>query len=113
MAVRQVDGEDDTGAYSEQAALLLDSTLTIAHVAALHQDMIARLDSREKIEIDASRVNSIDTAVMQLLIVLKISALKAGKEVVIDFPSENFIEAAELLGLAEMLDVDQAAAGFF
>jgi hypothetical protein len=44
---------------------------------------------------------------------LKRTAINLQKEVSIDFPSDKFIEVANLLGLSEMLDVDQAASGFF
>ena len=93
--------------------ITLASTLNIQNVAELYEQFSKGLDSQDIIEIDASEVVSIDTATLQLLIVLKQEAVKLHKEVTIDFPSDKFIEAAELLGLAEMLEVDQAAAGFF
>lgn len=93
--------------------IMLDSAQTIQNVAQLHERLLQALNEHNKIDIDASEVAMIDTATLQLLLVLKQTALKMQKEVSIDFPSEKFIETAELLGLAEMLDVDQAAAGFF
>ncbi|MGY6274967.1 STAS domain-containing protein [Methylomonas sp. MgM2] len=93
--------------------VVLASVQNIQNVAELHDRLIHVLDSAKKIEVDASAITTVDTATLQLLLVLKQTALKLQKEVNIDFPSEKFIEAAELLGLAEMLDVDQAAAGFF
>jgi ABC-type transporter Mla MlaB component len=97
----------------EDSKITLDATLTIQNVSALYEQMQVLLDEQEEIEIDASSVTSIDTSTLQLLVVLKQTAIKLHKKMSIDFPSDNFIEAAELLGLAEMLDVDQAAAGFF
>jgi hypothetical protein len=35
------------------------------------------------------------------------------KQVSIDFPSEKFIEACNLLGISAMLEVDHAASGLF
>jgi len=96
-----------------QQKIILDSTHTIQNINTLYDKLHSLLEIEEVIEIDASAVQSIDTATLQLLIVLKQTAIKQGKEVVIDFPSDKFIEAAELLGLSEMLNVDQAAAGFF
>ncbi len=98
---------------AEDSAIVLEPELKIQHVAQLHEELMTRLDRSEKLEIDASAVTSIDTATLQLLIVLKQTAIKSNKGVVIDFPSDKFIEASELLGLSEMLDVNQAAAGFF
>jgi len=93
--------------------LILDATLNIQNVSHLYEQLAALLETQDKIEIDASDVVSIDTSTLQLLIVLKQTAIKLHKEVLIDFPSDKFIESAELLGLAEMLEVDQAAAGLF
>ncbi|WP_036300340.1 STAS domain-containing protein [Methylomarinum vadi] len=100
-------------ASSEDQAIVLEPVLTIQHVGELYQKLQAVLESQDKIELDASEVTSIDTAVLQLLIALKKTAVGSGKDVTIDFPSEKFIEAADLLGVSEMLEVEQAAAGFF
>lgn len=111
----QVDTTDDTPVadFNDSVAVVLDAVQTIQTVGKLHERLLHELDKSRKIEIDASAVTSIDTASLQLLLVLKQSAIKLQKEVVIDFPSDKFIDAAELLGVAEMLEVDQAAAGFF
>jgi len=93
--------------------ITLDVTLNIQNVSGLYERLLNLLESQNKIEIDASAVVSIDTASLQVLIVLKQTAIKLQKEVIIDFPSVKFIEAAELLGLSEMLTVDQPAAGLF
>ncbi|MFW5442979.1 MAG: lipid asymmetry maintenance protein MlaB [Methylococcaceae bacterium] len=98
---------------AEDSKITLDATLNIQTVSHLYELLVVQLESQQSIEIDASAVVSIDTATLQLLIVLKQTAIKLHKEVIIDFPSDKFIEAAELLGLSEMLEVDQAAAGFF
>lgn len=97
----------------EDAKITLDATLNIQNVSKLYEQIQTLLNNQEQIEIDASSVISVDTATLQLLIVLKQTAIKLHKEIVIDFPSDNFVEAAELLGLSEMLGVDQSAAGFF
>lgn len=96
-----------------QGQITLEPVQNIQTVAQLHQDLRRMLDDCSRIDIDASAVTQIDTATMQLLLVLKLTAVKLQKEVHIDFPSEKFMEAAYLLGLSEMLSVDRAAAGFF
>ncbi len=98
---------------SEKNTLVLESSQNIQNVSVLHDKLVQMLDQFEVIEIDASSVSTIDTATLQLLIVLKQSAVKVQKQVVIDFPSDRFIDAAELLGLSEMLGVEKAEAGFF
>lgn len=97
----------------ENGNIVLDAVLNIRNVAALHERLLSALDSNQSIEIDASAVTAVDTATLQLLLVLKRTAIKLQKQVMIDFPSEKFIEASRLLGIAEMLEIDRAAAGFF
>ncbi len=87
--------------------------LNIQNVTALHQQLAHMLANFDLIEIDASAVTMIDTSTLQLLLILKQTAIGLQKSISIDFPSDKFIEAAELLGIAEMLEVDQAASGLF
>ena len=103
----------ETENETDDLKITLDATLNIQNVTELYEQLSKRLNNQDTIEIDASAVVSIDTATLQLLIILKQEAVKLHKEVIIDFPSEKFIEASELLGLDKMLEVDQAAAGFF
>ncbi|MDT4288308.1 STAS domain-containing protein [Methylomonas sp. MO1] len=97
----------------ERAVLVLEPVLNIQNVAVLHQRLTQMLSNFEAIDIDASGVTMIDTATLQLLLILKQTAIGLQKSISIDFPSDKFIEASELLGIAEMLEVDQAASGFF
>lgn len=96
-----------------RTAIALQPVQTIRNVAELHECLLHALNDSDKVDIDASEVTTIDAATLQLLLVLKQTALGMQKEVIIDFPSERFLEAAGLLGLTELLDVDQVAAGFF
>lgn len=104
----------DQGQSAESSCqIALEPVQNIQTVGELHRRLLDMLDSCNKIDIDASAVSQIDTATLQLLLVLKLTAVKQQKEVTIDFPSEKFMEAADLLGLSEMLSVDRAVAGFF
>ena len=93
--------------------ITLDATQTIQNITALYERLAWALDSGHKIDIDASAVTTIDTATLQLLLIVTRTAVKLQREVVIDFPSDRFVEAARLLGLSELLGVEQSAAGFF
>jgi len=97
----------------DNSKITLDDTLNINTVLELHGKLMQALKDNDSLEIDAANVNNIDTASLQLLVVLKQEAFKLGKDIVFDFPSDRFIEAAELLGIDNMLGVDQSAAGFF
>lgn len=94
-------------------SIVLPSIVNIQGVAQLHQTFIDALEHHSKLEIDASAVSTIDTATLQLLLVLKTTAIKNQKDVSFEFPSDRFIESARLIGLEKLLDLDHAAAGFF
>ncbi|MGZ4960755.1 MAG: STAS domain-containing protein [Methylomonas sp.] len=93
--------------------IALEPVLTINNAAQWHQRFLDALDNNDKIEIDASAVTMVDTSTLQLLLILKRTAIELQKQVVIDFPSDKFVEAAKLLGISQILEVDSAAAGFF
>jgi ABC-type transporter Mla MlaB component len=97
----------------ERGILVLEPVLNIQNVTVLHQRLTQMLKSFDAIDIDASNVTMIDTATLQLLLISKQTAIGLEKSISIDFPSNKFIEASELLGVAEMLSVDNAASGFF
>ncbi len=86
--------------------ITLEATSTIQNVVKLYEKLKKSYCAYNAIEIDASSVSSIDTATLQLLFALKRDAIKEQKKVVFAAPSQRFIEAAELLGLLELLNVD-------
>jgi anti-anti-sigma regulatory factor len=83
----------------------LDATLSIQNVVKLYEMLKKSYAANDAIEIDASHVNSVDTATLQLFVALKKDALKQKKEVVFFQPSPRFIESARLLDLLEILDI--------
>jgi len=91
----------------------LDSTLNIQNVSVLYDLLLKTLEDHSTIELDASAVKMVDTATLQLFVVLKQESIKLQKEVNFEFPSDNFIDSAKILGVYEMLGLDAAAAGFF
>lgn len=91
---------------AEEGMCDLDATLTIQNVANLHEKLKNLLAVHDQIEINASDVSSIDTATLQLLVSLKKDADKLQKKVTIIYPSPRFVESAQLLGLLDVLDVD-------
>lgn len=95
------------------ARISLGAVQNIQNVCDLRERLITAMAEAGGIEVDASAVTLVDTATLQLLLVLKRTALEAGKRVSFDFPSDRFVEAAQLLGIAELLEVDQTYAGFF
>lgn len=82
----------------------LEAEMNIQKVADLHKKMIDVLESNDQIDVNASGVKTVDTATLQLLLVFKQEAIKLHKNVVIT-ASDQFVDSAKLLGLAEMLEV--------
>ncbi len=98
--------EESVSEEMEEGMCDLDSTLTIQNVVKLHEKLKNLLAVHDQIEINASDVSSIDTATLQLLVSLKKDVDKLKKKVTIIYPSPRFVESAKLLGLLDVLDVD-------
>ncbi|MGZ5010471.1 MAG: STAS domain-containing protein, partial [Methylobacter sp.] len=101
--VQETVGEESAGSQVD-----LDATLTIQNVVKLYEKLKDSFAIHDQIEINASDVSSIDTATLQLLVSLKKEAVKQQKQVTIIYPSPRFVESAQLLGLADVLDVHDA-----
>ncbi len=91
--------------HSEPKKIALSHKQTIEDVATLRQTILAALDREADIEVDASAVMRIDTATLQLLLACKQTVNQSGKELLIKSPSERFINAIELLGMKELLNL--------
>lgn len=63
--------------------LPLADDLTIYHALELKQKLLDALAANDELELDLSQVNEIDTAGLQLLLLLKKEAQRAGKRAVI------------------------------
>lgn len=61
--------------------LTLTQDLTIYHAAELKQPLLDALAASDNLELNLSQVAEIDTAGLQLLILLKAEAQRAGKQV--------------------------------
>lgn len=98
-------GHENQSATGQTQFIVLNSVQNIQKVSQLHAKLLQALDCSHKIHIDASAVTQIDTATLQLLLVLQQTAMRQQKEVSIDSPSESFIETTKLLGLLEAFHV--------
>ncbi len=109
------EGMDTVESENQQGTgkVVLQSELKIQNVQALYDELNIALENNDIIEIDASGVSSIDTSSLQVLTVFTQEVESNQKKVSIDFPSEQFIEASDLLGLSEVLGVDKPGSGFF
>jgi phospholipid transport system transporter-binding protein len=92
------------------APIALEARMTIVHAADLHRALLARLTQGEAVVVDGSRVEEIDTSVLQLLISLWRTASQRGIACAWTGSSSALREAADLLGVADMLQLADGAA---
>lgn len=96
------------------ATIMLGATQNLQNIAELYEKLLQALDqSSGVITIDASKVQSVDTATLQLFVALKQETRRVNRDLQFDFPSEKFLEACSLLGLLTILDIDKLPAGLF
>jgi len=103
----EIIADDMESEGTESSQIDLDATLSIQNVSKLHEKLKKTLAIHDEIEINASDVSSIDTSTLQLFVALKKDADKLQKKVTIIYPSPRFVESARLLGLLDVLDVQE------
>ena len=81
----------------------LASRMTIVQAADLHRALLARLAGGESIVVDGTRVEEIDTAILQLLASLWRTARERGTACTWHGASEILRQTASLIGVAEVL----------
>ena len=86
--------------------LVLEPILTIAEVEMLHKKLQDLLQHDGDIQIDASKVQMIDTAGLQLLLVFNMALQKQQKSISWITPSPTFQETAALIGLSSHLGLN-------
>jgi ABC-type transporter Mla MlaB component len=85
----------------------LNSDATIKSIEELYQQLKRVVDFHDVIEINAVEVTTIDTATLQLLVSLKKEEKRLNKTIHILSPSSRFLESARLLGLSNVLELDE------
>jgi anti-sigma B factor antagonist len=79
--------------------LTIENELTIFTAAEMKQYLLDFLNSGKELEIDLSQVDEIDTAGLQLLILIKREAAQAGKTLSFSMHSKSVLEILELANL--------------
>jgi anti-anti-sigma regulatory factor len=92
---------------SGQLVLMLDPVLVINNASDMHQMFSSYLDkSDNEIVIDASLVEMIDTAMIQLLFSLVNGLKSKNVRILWRTPSSEFVSRVRSLGLAEIFGID-------
>lgn len=90
---------------SDSQRIALTEDLTIYHALDQKQMLLDALNARSELELDLSGVREIDTAGLQLLVMLKKEALRTGKRCGIVAHSQPVRELIEFCNLgAELQD---------
>jgi anti-anti-sigma regulatory factor len=92
-------------AAAPPAHIELDARLTIVQAADLHRLLMARLAGGEPLVIDGTRVEEIDTAILQLLTSLWRTAQDRGIACTWHGASEPLRYTADLIGVAGVLSL--------
>ncbi|TJZ79006.1 STAS domain-containing protein [Chitiniphilus eburneus] len=88
---------------NEAGAFRLHGELTVMHAAALKDELLAALAHADTLALDLGEVEDIDTAGVQLLLLLKREAARLGRSVSYGGHSGAVLAALELLDLTGAL----------
>jgi anti-anti-sigma regulatory factor len=88
---------------AQPAIIELEARMTIVQAAALHRTLSERLAQAQAIVVDGSRVEEIDTAILQLLTSLWQNSIQRGIVCTWNGVSDAMRRTALLIGVDEML----------
>ncbi len=106
-------GVSDNGNQAGEGGtvVVLESALTIAESAELHNVLLGHMRASTSLVINASEVEMVDTAGLQLIAAMFKTASEKGVPVRIDTPSACFDGAARQVGLAALFGLDDTSQG--
>jgi anti-anti-sigma regulatory factor len=87
----------------QAAPIELDARMTIVQAADLHRALLARVALGKAVVVDGSRVEEIDTAILQMLVSLWRTCLQRGIACSWLGASDALRRSADMLGLGGML----------
>ena len=93
---------------SEQQTVTIDcgDALSIADVGDFYADLLVLLAEGKTVQFDVSQLERIDAAALQTLYAYSKEAASNGNPLKWDQPSEAFCRSARLLGLAQLMNID-------
>lgn len=90
----------------QPVTIILDPVITLSEVASLKEKFLEYVGA-EQIQIDASKVEHIDTGGLQFLLAFIMACRKQGGQIKWLGKSTSYINTAKLLGLARTLDISE------
>ncbi len=100
--------EECVMATSSEANMVLEEDISISQVTLLKEAWLPYLDNGKNLTIDASAVDDIDTAGLQLLLSFVKTVNEAGRSVNWQQPSETLMTAVKETSLKDALGVTEA-----
>jgi anti-sigma B factor antagonist len=94
----------DSGSELSSARIGIEGELNIYRAHEIKQTLLAAVRDVSALEVDLSGVTEIDSAGIQLLMMLRSAARERACEVLLAGPSPAVCEVFELLGLTEWFD---------
>ena len=91
-----------------KAKLSVPSRFTINAITEIKNSALELLEGQNDVVFDVDRVKTVDTAGLQVLLSLRQALLANDRNVIWNTPSEEFMKAVELSGLAEDLGLSAA-----
>lgn len=95
---------------SLELPLALPAKLHTSYAEDLRVWLVMAIDHSMAVEIDASAVETVGQACLQLLVAARSEAIQLGKTFTIEAPSAAFFERVELCGLAEKIGLSSRKA---
>ena len=96
---KKVEAKTDDGTNR----LVLESSLVINKASEFYESLKKMAASGQDVEIDASKVEVIDSAILQLLFAFVLSLKESGNNFSWHKPTESLLNKASILGLTEQL----------
>lgn len=88
----------------------LNSSLTIREIAELMEELNSISTDKNELVFEAEQVERIDAAALQLLLGFYLFAIKEGRKITWNKPSETFCNAVNLLGLKDIINISPVSA---
>ena len=105
--VNHAGSRGDAGSSGDDATVVvLESTLTIADAAELHEALLGHVRATTPLVLDASDVEIVDTACLQVIAATFRTAAEKGIPVRIDAPSECFVGAVRQIDLGALFGLE-------
>lgn len=97
----------ETETETERRSIVCGEVMDIASVAEFHIPLMEALALKQDVELDASQVERVDTAALQMLSCFVQDAHAQQKSVHWRAPSDVFCYSAALLGLSDLLNLEK------